>query len=394
MIAFPAFNPKNALQNGSPRPIYGVWGDAYLQDSVLAQLLEWTLADGERDFNFDQLDGESAKIADVLGACANLPFLSDRRAVIVKRAEKLEGLAREEAGKKPKKEKSGLSPAQKLTEGFKTLPPTTVLILLRTPETPEPGDKPGERCLNAALDAEIEGKGKAGLLINCSVSAKNSGLAVAVMEKEARTRGISLPHSAATHLVKRCGANIAFLCGELEKCALRAGIGNPITPQIIDEMTQRALQDTVFDLTDAIGERRGQVALSIVHDLVERGVPPEKVLANVVTHLRKLMQARAFLDANLAINSSVSSRIPPRLAAQLPQGRDNLALALETQNWIAPRFNSQARNFSSPQLARALELAFQTDLAFKGIEGDGGFDSKHHSAAALEIFVAKLCAGG
>lgn len=393
MIAFPAFNPKNALQNGAPRPIYGVWGDAYLQDSVLAQLLEWTLADGERDFNFDQLDGEGAKIADVLGACANLPFLSDRRAVIVKRAEKLEGLAREEAGKKPKKEKSGLSPAQKLSEGFKNLPPTTVLILLRTPETPEPGDKPGERCLNAALDAEIEAKTTNGLLINCSVDAKNSALAVAVVEKEARTRDISLPRSSATHLVERCGANIAFLCGELEKCALRAGIGNPITPQIIDEMTQRALHDTVFDLTDAIGERRGNVALSVVRELVGRGEAPEMLLALIVGHLRKLMQARAFLDANLTLDASVSRRMSPQLAAQLPVGRDNLAKALETQSWMARRLNAQARNFSSPQLARALELAFQTDLAFKGIEGDGGWESKYHSAAALEIFVAKLCAG-
>ena len=386
-INYAAFNPKRALKKGAPYPIYGVWGDAYLCNRVIQSVLDLSLDAEARDFNLDVLDGESAPIGDVLAASGNLPFLSERRAVVVKRAEKLEGLAREEGGA-AKKKKTAISPAKRLGDGLENLPTSTVLILARSPETPEPGDKPGERCLSAALDKIIEAQG---LLINCVVPPKNSGLAVQIVESEAAEKNIALARGAAAHLVERCGTDVAALLSELEKCALYAGDGEVSAP-IIDAMTRRALHDTVFDLTDSIGARQGTKALSSLRELLGAGEPPELVMALIVRHLRQLMQARALLDAGLSLDASAARRIAPELMAQLPQGRDNLATALQSQGWMGGRLSAQARHFSVGQLARALELSFEADLAAKGIEGNGGFESRDESKASLEILVAKLCA--
>jgi DNA polymerase III delta subunit len=84
--------------------------------------------------------------------------------------------------------------------------------------------------------------------------------------------------------------------------------------------------------------------------------------------------------------------MPPSLAAQLPRdGRENLATLLQSQNWMGRRLATQARNFSVPQLQSALEAALQTDLAMKGIEGDGGADSQKQSELMMELFIARLC---
>ena len=388
-LNYSAFDAKRALKKGAPLPVYGVWGDSYLCNRVVASLLEWSLDADARDFNLDTLDGESAKISDVLAATGNLPFLSERRVVLVRRAEKLEGLAREEGGAAKKKKSTDVSPAKRLGEGIEKLPPSTVLILARTPETPEPGDRPGERCLNAALDKIIDGRG---LLINCLIPPKNTGVAVAIVENEAAAKDIPLARGAAAHLVERCGTDIAALLSELEKCALRAGVGEAVTAPVIDEMTKRALSETVFDLTDAIGARAGARALGNLRELLGAGEPPELVMSLIVRHLRQLMQARALLDAGLSLDASAARRISPALMAQLPQGRDNLASALQTQGWMGGRLSAQARHFSGAQLSRALELAFEADLAAKGIEGNGGFESRDESKASLEILVAKLCA--
>ena len=387
-INYAAFDAKRVLKRGEPMRVYGVWGDSYLQERVIQSLLAWSLDADARDFNLDTLDGENTKIGDLLAACGNLPFLSERRAVVVKRAEKLEGVSREEGGAS-KKKKSDASPVKQLADGLEKLSPATVLIFARTPETPEPGDKPGERCLNAALDKVVDAQGA---LINCLVPPKNAGVAVAIIEKEAATRDIVLARGAAQHLVERCGTDIAKLLPELEKCALRAGLGEAVTPPVIDEMTRRALHDTVFDLTDSIGARQGGRALGSLRDLVSAGEPPELIMQLIVRHLRQLLQARALLDAGLSLDGSAARRIEPSLMAQLPQGRDNLAIALQSQSWMGGRLNSQARHFSMAQLQRALELAFEADLASKGIEGNGGFESRDESKASLEMLVARLCA--
>ena len=386
-INYAAFSDKRALNKGEPHRVYGVWGDAYLSGRVVQALLGWSLDDDARDFNLDTLDGESTSVSDVLAAAGNLPFLSDRRAVIVRRAEKLEGVAAATGG--ARKKKSDGSPATRLAEGIEKLAPSTVLILVRSPETPEPGDKPGERCLNAVLDKIVDDKG---LLINCMVPPKATPVAIGIVESEAAAHDIILARGAAAHLVNRCGTDIAALLSELEKCALRAGIGTPVTAAVIDEMTKATLSETVFDLTDSIGARQGAKALKSLQDLLSAGEPPELIMSLIVRHLRQMLQARALLDAGLSLDGSAARRISPQLMAQLPAGRDNLATALQSQHWLGGRLSNQARHFSIGQLSRALEYAFEADLSAKGIEGSGGFESRDESRASLEILVAKLCA--
>jgi hypothetical protein len=144
MLPYSAFTLKKAVPNGAPLPVYGVLGDAYLQQLVVRTLLDAAMDADARDFNMDTVDGESATVGEVLSLCGNLPFLSERRAVVVNRAERLENIGRagESEDEKPTKGKAAkgtLSPAKRLSEGLKNLPPTTLLLLLRTPETPEPG---------------------------------------------------------------------------------------------------------------------------------------------------------------------------------------------------------------------------------------------------------------
>jgi DNA polymerase-3 subunit delta len=178
-----------------------------------------------------------------------------------------------------------------------------------------------------------------------------------------------------------------LLFNELEKCALRAGIGSPVTAPVIDEMVKRAPQETIFDLTDAMGERKTARAVGLLRELLGGGEAPELVLSMLVRHLRQLLQARALLDAKLPLDGSAAGRMTPALAAQLPrEGRDNLANLLQSQSWLGRRLAAQARNFSSEQLQQALAAALAADLAMKGIEGDGG-----PPELLIELLVTRLC---
>jgi hypothetical protein len=231
MLPYQAFARAKVIPKTGPHRVYGTLGDAYLQNIVLQSLLDWTLPaeEGGRDFNMDTLDGESASITDVLSRCGNLPFLAERRVVLVQRAEKLEGLSRggeeksdgakSKAGKGSKASGTKESPAKRFASGIENLPASTVLILTRTAETPEPGArKETPRCINAAIDRVLE---EHGVVIDCTVGAKAGTMASAIVNNEAARLGIPLGPHAAEHLVQRAGHNIAGLLNELEnvRCA-------------------------------------------------------------------------------------------------------------------------------------------------------------------------------
>jgi DNA polymerase-3 subunit delta len=414
MLPYAAFNKKKVLLGDEPRRIYGLVGDAFLQKKVLNALIGWSLSPDARDFNMDVLDGESTSLNDLLARCGNLPFLSDNRVVVLQRAERLENLHRgagggsdtadgdddEDAPSTPSgKSAAGKGAAGKgaktsgiakrLGDGLKKLPATTILILQHTPETPEPGARASTpRCLNASLDKVIEGKELNGLIVDCTINTKDARTPIAIVQNEAEERNIPLAPDAAAHLVNRCGHDLALLLNELEKCAMRAGAGNVVTRAIIDDMTRRQSTETIFNLTDALGERKIAHALGLMRELMENGDAPPQIVAMLARHWRQLLQARAFMDAKLPLDGSTLSRLPLDLAAQLP--KDNLANYLQAQAWQGKRLASQARNFSTPQLGAILEATLAADLAMKGIEGDGGADSKKEPELLLELFVAQL----
>lgn len=390
MILYPAFTKKKALDDSAaPRRVYGTLGDAFLQQRILDALLKWCLPDDARDFNLDVLDGDGTSVNDILALCANLPFLSEQRVIVVTRAERIENMHRSGDSSTPSASKSKAgSPSKRLSDGIKKLTPTTVLILQRTPETPEPGARAGTpRCVNAAVDKAIEHEEK-GLIIDCTVLPKNTSLVTTIVQREAQTQGFLLEPSVASFLVERCGRDIALLLSELEKCALRAGAGHPITPAIVEEMTRRQLQETIFDLTDALGKRQTANALRLMREMLNGGEPVQIIFAMFVRHLRQLLQARTFLDAGLPLDASTLGRLPPELAEQLP--KDNLAQFLRRQGWIGKQYAAQARNFSVPELQAALQTALKTELALKGIEGGGGADSRKEPELLLELFVMQL----
>jgi len=391
MLPYSATSLKKVLSDKQPRRVYGVVGDAYLQNLVTRSLIDSVLEPSMRDFNMDNVEGDGATVSSLLALCGNLPFIAERRVVVVHRAEKIENIDKsgDAEDAKPAKTAAKLSPAKRLQEGLKNLPLTTMLLLLRTPETPEAGARAATpRLINAAVDKTIEAD-NLGLILDCTIGAKGNALATTLIKDEANARDIALQAGAAEYLVERVGNDIARLLSELEKCSLRAGNDQHVSRAVIDEMVRRTPQDTIFDLTDALGERRGTQALATLRELIGSGEAPERVLATFITHLRKLLQARAFLDAGVPIDASTMNRLPRDLAAQLPQnGNENLALILQnpSQAWRGRKFASQARNFSMTQLQDALEAALAVDLAIKGIEGDGG-----SSEMLVELFVAGLC---
>src|SRR5688572_5263655 len=73
---------------GKPLPLYVLYGDEdFLKRQVLRKLRQWVLADTDEEFGCGVHPGDKAAFADVFDELQTLPFLGERRLVIVERAD-------------------------------------------------------------------------------------------------------------------------------------------------------------------------------------------------------------------------------------------------------------------------------------------------------------------
>ena len=73
--------------------------------------------------------------------------------------------------------------------------------------------------------------GGAGLIIDCAMNAKSASTIIAMLESDAAEQGIAVERGAIAYLVERAGSDVALCANELEKCILRIGPGQTVTPR-------------------------------------------------------------------------------------------------------------------------------------------------------------------
>lgn len=253
------------IADGRLRSAYLLGGsEALLRDDALAALREATLDSAASDFNYDRLEGESAKPADLIDAVNSLPVMAARRLVWL----------REPEGKRGK----GL--ADTLVDLLPALAEREDVVLVVTA---------------SQLDRRsrwVKAFKEPAALVDCQPPPGGKGLA-AWIRSEAKSQGVALDGDAAQALAEATGPQLLLLRHEIEKAALYAGPGERVTRSHVLGTASDVAEDPIWDLTDAIGEGRTADALVVLHRLGRAGAPPPLLLASLAGHFRKLVRARA-----------------------------------------------------------------------------------------------------
>ncbi|HZD59702.1 MAG TPA: DNA polymerase III subunit delta, partial [Anaerolineae bacterium] len=80
---------KRAPKQKPLKPIYLIHGDGKMIEDALVRLKKRISNQVDLDFNFDQFNGSRVSAAEIIQAANTLPFMSEKRLVIVKEADKL-----------------------------------------------------------------------------------------------------------------------------------------------------------------------------------------------------------------------------------------------------------------------------------------------------------------
>lgn len=113
--------------------------------------------------------------------------------------------------------------------------------------------------------------------------------------QQIHARGGAIEKTALQHLIHLVGADLWQASSEIEKLIHFSG-GQPISEATIDQLIAAPFDDTIFQLTDAIGQRDSATALKLLENQFLNGAEPLYLLRMLAWHVRNLIGVRSLLD--------------------------------------------------------------------------------------------------
>jgi DNA polymerase III subunit delta len=349
-----------------------------LRAEALAQIRASIAEDASlAELNTIVLDGRQLTLADLQFACEVLPFLAQRRLVIV------EGLLRMLPA--PSRARSKTAAAiEAATAQYESLP-----------EVPENQQTPPRQDARQALLAYLDRVPEmtelvlmeeellaAGPVLRRLVALQRDGRAALVVcnrpkkgdlpawiRSRAKMRGVQLDPGAVADLAEFVGDDLRQLDQELIKLRDYAG-GSPASgrpPAITRADVRRLVPATraanVFDLVEALGMGNMSMAGRLLHHALETdGEPPLRLLALIGRQYRLMIQAKVLQKRGAK---------PPQIAAELG-----------LPDWTVPKLQAQAARHTFADLERAMERVLAADEAIK--------TGRLNDREAMDILLAEL----
>lgn len=292
------------------------------------------------ELNTTILDGKAVTAADVLGAVRAMPFLSDKRLVIVEGL--LTWLARKGAGKAASDE------LRSLAEALGSLPDWARLVFV------EPGTLPETNPVLRRAKELPTGYHK--------LFEPPQNLYQWIIQRARSAYNVAIEAQAAAALAGLVERDLRRADSELAKLAMYVNAERPITEADVSVLTPYAVEAKVFDMVDALGQRDGAMASWLLHRLLQED-DPLQLFGMMVRQFRLLILAREFLN----------SGGPP----------DQVGTALGVHPYVGKKIAGQCRVFTQEQLEQLYHFLLETDLGIK--------TGRVEPVLALDLLIAGVC---
>lgn len=312
-------------------PVYFFYGpESYLIDREVESLLNQTLSSKERELNFHIFNGKEHKSQEIIQSAETLPMFSKYRFILVHEADQIN---EEEVGG--------------LLNYIQNPSPTTCLVLT--------GHTLGH-WKNHQRDIE-----KVGKWIEYA-RFKGKSL-ISWVQKRAKEKGITFSEDALNYLIEVVGDNLYDLENVLEMVSLGTIGEKTIGMSEVERFVSGVKYNTIFDLTDAIGQKDLKKAIGILKRTIETKTIPFKKDEEGV----RMAQPTPFLLSQIAKHYWRMWMVK-QMSARC-QDIGILAKELDLRPWVVRKLVDQGKNFSEGWLREGIKKCYQTDITIKRTHG-------------------------
>ena len=306
------------------------------------------------DFNYIQFDGINVDSEALINACETLPFMSDKKVVVVYRANFLEDGKSKKGSKSSKAQEDSdeeediedastskveveedKSPKDKvykvISEYINDMPPHCILIMYYIFQSKR--DK---------ASSKIQRLGKKACVVNGGKPRRDT------IEKRAKAlfqeRGKEIGPIELKLFCQEIEDKLNMITNEVEKlCAYTEG--RKITKEDIRLMMPPESDNDIFDLVDALADKNIQKAIDILNELTFKGEKIPVILRMIERQFNMLFNVK------LGVESGKSKEV--------------LASQLGLHPFICGKMIEQSRKFSLSKLKKAIESCLDSEETLK-----------------------------
>jgi len=343
------------IKTGQFSRLYLLYGDDEYFRTFARNKLKNALISDDDFMNLAEFSGKDTDINTIMDTARTIPFLAEKRVVIVSdtglfnlKARKTKGSDDSDDDEEDSKEQSAAmesatntkSKKQKeygLADFFADIPDTTVLIFVE--EKVNRGEK-----LYKALE-------KNGVAIAFDRIKENDPNGMRRLQgyvlQRLKRDNKSITYGAMDLFLQRTGTDLRKVFLELDKLTAYTLDRDSITEGDVRALIPERIEDRVFDMIEYISSFRQKEALDLYYDLLRKKESPIKILSLMERHYNQL-----YIVKELSKTGMSQTDILKRAS-------------VKPLDFLYKKYMGQARQYTSEDLKKAMEICLEYDKAIK-----------------------------
>lgn len=313
------------IKSGNIKNSYVLCGtDEFLMKEFVEKIISASIEKSFLDLNLAKFDGNNLNFDDFMNACETLPFMAEKRAVIMARTNFL----------RDKCDNENKAFYEKAKDYFTNPPASTLVVgyLLLNDKR--------ERANKFKKIIELDKKGCTVVLVEKLKGVKLINKIENIFKEQGKTIGkIELRYF--SEMVEN---NFDIIEREVDKL-INFTEGREITKIDIDLMLPKTNEDDMFDLIDFISQKKANKAIDLINELLSKGEDIFSILRLIQEQFKKLYIAKLCLDKGQRV--------------------DDISRELKLPSFVAEKLMNQSRKFKDGAIKRALNTTLETEKRLK-----------------------------
>ena len=246
------------IKTGQLKQVYLLYGEEDYLRSQYRDKLKKALTGDDDSMNYHYFEGKDVPVGEMIDLAETLPFFADRRVILI--------------------ENSGLFKhgGENLAEYLATIPESAYLVF---------------------AEKEIDKRSK----LFKAVSAKGRAVEFKAQDESVLKRWIlgmlkkenkNITERDLELFLEKTGTNMENICKELEKLLCFCMERDVITGADIEEICTRQVNNQIFDMMNAIAEKKQKKAMELYYDLLTLKEPPMRILFLLARQFNILLQVK------------------------------------------------------------------------------------------------------
>lgn len=314
--------------------------DEELIKEAIGKVISPYIDENLKDLNLVKFDGVQCEFDEIVNACETLPFMAEKKVVIVYRCPFL----------KEKLDASNKSFYNSMKEYLKDMPGHTILVLYHVF---------GDKRDTLKKNKNIMALDKITTIVQID-KLKRDGFYKRV-DNIFKTNKKNINKVELRYFCEKIPMNLEIAQKEVSKL-VDYTVGREITKRDIDMLIPNKSEDDVFDLVDLVSQKKIERALDILNELLFKADQHMLIITSIQNQFKRLYDIKVGLSLGKKINDFVSEyRIP---------------------QFVVEKLVAQSNKFSLKQLEKIVQLCVEVDKNLKSGLGD--------KKSELELFLINI----